>query len=156
MDRETQRLQAQIKSLKEDLREQRYQNTYLQKQINAAREGRNCPSFPNYKQTVVARLRNIIEIMYDVDISKKTRKGEVVLARHIFHHYLCYNTSYSLKVIGNLLELKLDHSTVIHSKKTINDLLDTDKALRIDYAEIVRKMSIDNIISEEEIVINPS
>lgn len=156
MTREIQRLQAQIKSLKEDLREQRYQNTYLQKQINAIREGRDCPSFPNYQQTVVARLRNIIEAMYNVDISQRTRKGEVVLARHIFHHYLCYNTSYSLKVIGNLLELNLDHSTVINSKKEINDLLDTDKALRIDYAEIVRKMSIDNLITEDEIVINPS
>jgi chromosomal replication initiation ATPase DnaA len=152
MNRQTQKLESEITRLKEYLREQRYINTCLRKQLNALKQGEPIPPLPNYQETLVGKLRKIIETMYGVDISQRTRLNSVVMARHLFHHYLCYNTSYSLVEIGGLLGLHLHHSTPIHSRKLIEDLLEYDKSIQKDYAEITAKMNLDRVTDEEPVI----
>ena len=152
MNRQTQKLESEITRLKEYLREQRYINTCLRKQLNALKQGEPIPPLPNYQETLVGKLRKIIETMYGVDISQRTRLNSVVMARHLFHHYLCYNTSYGLKEIGGLLGLGQDHSTVINSRNKINDLLEVDKGIQKDYAEITAKMNLDRVTDEEPVI----
>lgn len=62
-------------------------------------------------------------------IKQKTRKREVVEARQAAMYLLGTFTKMSLKRIG--LEFGgRDHSTVIHAKKVVGDLMDTDKQFR--------------------------
>lgn len=50
----------------------------------------------------------------------KSRKGELVMARHICFYVLKKRTSYSLSRIGHAIGLR-DHSTVLHGLGKINE-----------------------------------
>lgn len=143
--------QKEIEKLREELRAVRYQNTCLMKQVNALKNGKEL-ELPSYQETLVAKLRMIIETMYNVDISEDTRRANVIMARHLFHHWLCFNTSYTLNQIGGLLGLHLHHSTPIHSRNTIQDLLEYDKALQSDYAKICELMKTERVTDTEPII----
>lgn len=89
------------------------------------------------------------------EISSKTRVVDVAFARQLFH-YLCFKCSVgSLESIGRLTDR--DHSTVIHSRNTIiNDLnsvstprkdkiLKAVKAFGIDISEDIRQDEFSNV-----------
>ena len=57
------------------------------------------------------------------DISKRTRRREIVQARHIAMYFLSKYTRLSLKSIGDQFG-SYDHSTVIHAKNLCEDQLD--------------------------------
>lgn len=59
-------------------------------------------------------------------LGAKTRKREIVEARQIAMTLTKMNTALSLKAIG-LRYGGRDHSTVIHAKETISNLVETDK-----------------------------
>lgn len=59
-------------------------------------------------------------------IISKTRKREVVERRQIWQTMLLEFTGLSLSDIGSMTGGK-DHATVLHSKKTINNLCESDK-----------------------------
>jgi chromosomal replication initiation ATPase DnaA len=50
------------------------------------------------------------------------RTKELVFARHLVLYLLCHYSSYTLKAIG-LLYNRVDHTTVMHSRDLIQDLL---------------------------------
>lgn len=79
--------------------------------------------------------REVIESFYSVDISKRNRKRENVIARQMWYHWCLENTKLSLTKLSSAL-IGQDHSTLIHAKKTINDLLTYDKVLIEEYKEI--------------------
>jgi chromosomal replication initiator protein len=58
-----------------------------------------------------------------------TRKREVVQARQISMYFAKKMTKYSLKAIGEYFGGR-DHSTVIHSCQTVEDLMETDRRFR--------------------------
>lgn len=62
------------------------------------------------------------------DVVSKVRKREFVDARKIIIHKLRGRTSLSLKAIGG--KLNMDHSTVIYSLNTYDDLCETDKLFK--------------------------
>lgn len=66
------------------------------------------------------------------DLQSKTRKREIVEARQICHwmikNKVCYNRL-SLDAIGQMIGGR-DHATVLHSVKTINNLIETDRGFR--------------------------
>lgn len=62
-------------------------------------------------------------------IDDKTRKREIVECRQIAHYFSKKYTKKSLAVIGLKIGKK-DHATVLHSCKTVNDLIDTDIEFR--------------------------
>jgi len=67
------------------------------------------------------------DIVFDAML-KRTRKRKIVESRQIAMYLLCYYTTMPLKAIGELFG-GYDHTTVIHSRQQINDLLCTDLAL---------------------------
>jgi|GEM_PF-6273563 len=58
-------------------------------------------------------------------IISNTRNREIVIARHLIITWLCENTSWSLKTIGKYM--RRDHSTVLHAKQNIYNLITVDK-----------------------------
>lgn len=77
---------------------------------------------------VLASVCNEYEVNEDLLI-KKTRKREIVNARQIAMYFLKSFTHFSLKSIGDYFGGR-DHTTVIHSLKTVNDLMYSDPDYR--------------------------
>ncbi len=87
---------------------------------------------------------NHYDIVFDV-LVKKSRKMKIVEPRYVAMYLLSYYTSLSLKQIGELLG-GFDHTTVIHARTQINDLLCTDEALATRIMEIKSKAEIQDRI----------
>lgn len=110
-----------------------------------------------YKESeVVSRLsQNHIEtIVTDVvtsfsgidihEIKSKKRHRNTTLARQLLHRFLREYTSYELSLIGNIT--CRDHTTVLYSIRTINNLVETDKEIRVLYRSI--DFAINELISK--------
>ena len=92
---------------------------------------------PEVIQNAVAEYFNL-----DVDkIKSTTRRRQVVLARQISMFLVKQHTNNSLKNIGKLFGGR-DHSTVIYSLKTVEDLMDTNDEVRRALSELDRKIRI--------------
>ncbi len=65
----------------------------------------------------------------------KTRKREYVLARQMAYKILIETTKLTLEQIADFFEQ--DHTTAIHSKKTANNLIETNRGIRNDYNNII-------------------
>lgn len=74
------------------------------------------------------------------DIKTQSRKREVLLPRQIAMYFCKEYTAVSLRGIGSRFGDK-HHATVLHSYKTINNLIDTDKRVRLLVADIREKVS---------------
>jgi len=70
------------------------------------------------------------------ELQLKTRKREVVIARQICHHISKNNNLGSLAEIGYRFGKK-DHATVLHSSKTILELLETSRVFRDQYEAFI-------------------
>ena len=96
-------------------------------------------------------IQQTIEQYYQLpegSIQVKTRKREIVIARQICHKLACeMNKNKSLALIGKEYGGK-KHETVMHSIKTIDNLIETDKSIRNDYKEIM--LLISSSITEAE------
>lgn len=57
-------------------------------------------------------------------ILSKTRKREVVIARHITMWLYKKHTKYTLKMIGEMIGDN-DHTTVLHAIRNVNNMIDT-------------------------------
>jgi len=84
-------------------------------------------------KSLVAAYFNMASIRLDF----KTKKRQVVQARQLAHYFSIIYTNESLSEIGKNIGGK-DHSTVLHSKKTITNLADTDKKIR----DIINKLDV--------------
>src|SRR5690242_11908025 len=76
------------------------------------------------QDVIVDAVCNSYNIVFDV-LLKRTRKRQIVEARQVIMYLLCLYTTVSLKKIGELFG-GYDHTTVIHSRKQISNLLCTD------------------------------
>ncbi|MEI7596749.1 MAG: chromosomal replication initiator protein DnaA [Bacteroidota bacterium] len=74
-------------------------------------------------------------------INSKTRKREVVQARQIAMFFAKSMTKSSLATIGLHCGNK-DHATVLHACRTVNNLLETDKAFRTYIDDIEKKLKM--------------
>jgi chromosomal replication initiator protein DnaA len=91
----------------------------------------------DYIQKVVC---NYFSMSVDV-LSSKTRKREIVQARQIAMYFAKNMTKCSLAMIGNAIGNK-DHATVLHACKTVNNLIETDKAFKQDLDEIEKRLKM--------------
>lgn len=82
-------------------------------------------------------------VAYD-DLLSKTRKREIVQARQITMFLAKKFTKNSLKSIGEHFAGK-DHTTVIHSCQTVENLMDTDAEYKERLDEILQKVQIASI-----------
>ena len=91
----------------------------------------------DYLQKVVSEHYNIsLE-----DLQSKTRKKEVVMARHIAMHLAKEYTDHSLKSIGQYFGGR-DHSTVIHALQAVNDMFVTVPKFKSSMEELKRKIKL--------------
>ena len=74
----------------------------------------------------------------------KTRKREVVLARQITMYFAKKFTKQSLKTIGDHFG-GFDHTTVIHSCQTVENLMETDSEYKENLLEIQQKVQLASI-----------
>ncbi len=77
---------------------------------------------------------------YDT-LLEKTRKREIVQARQITMYLAKKFTRNSLKSIGDHFMGK-DHTTVIHSCQTVENMLDTDQSYREKFLELQQKVQL--------------
>lgn len=91
----------------------------------------------DYIQKVVSDYFNLpVELM-----KSRTRKREIVQARQIAMYFSKKLTKSSLASIGMQCGGK-DHATVLHACKTVNNLLDTDKAFRKYINDLDKKLNV--------------
>ena len=75
------------------------------------------------------------------EINAKTRKREIVQARQLCMFFAKKHTKLPLSTIGTYCGDK-NHATVLHACRTINNLQETDKKMRLYIEEIENKMKI--------------
>ena len=94
------------------------------------------------KEITVEFIQKLVAEHFNVPVEKlagKTRKRSIVVARQL-SMYLAKNlTNKSLKAIGDQFGGR-DHSTVIYSCKTVQDLLDTDMTIKEDVNALEKKI----------------
>ena len=83
----------------------------------------------------VCQMRNSTIEIASLDI----RKRDMVMNRQISHYLSRCLTKYSLHTIGDEIGAK-DHATVLHSFKTISNLMDVDKRLFNEVMEIKKEL----------------
>ena len=96
------------------------------------------------REITVEFIQNLVADHFDVPVEKlagKTRKRSIVIARQL-SMYLAKNlTNKSLKSIGENFGGR-DHSTVIYSCKTVQDLLDTDMIFKDTVTDLEKKIKM--------------
>jgi len=96
------------------------------------------------KEVSVDLIKKIVSDYYKVSvnlINSTTRKREVVQARQLVMYFAKKYTKGSLENIGANCGNK-DHATVLYACKTVNNLLDTDKAYRKCVEELEKIISL--------------
>lgn len=76
-------------------------------------------------------------------LASKSRKHEIALARQLSMYLAKRLTQSSLKTIGSHFGNR-DHSTVLHSCQTIENYIETDKAVRSAHEYLLRKLKGDD------------
>lgn len=112
--------------------------------LNLAKEViRNFVSNIN-KEITVDFIQKLVAEHFKVPVEKlagKTRKRSIVIARQLSMFLAKNMTNQSLKAIGDNFGGR-DHSTVIYSCKTVQDLLDTDAIFKDTVFELERKIQL--------------
>jgi chromosomal replication initiator protein len=94
------------------------------------------------KEISVDNIKLLVAKYFDVPVEKlhsKTRMREVVMARQLSMYLAKNYTNSSLKVIGDSFGGR-DHSTVIHSLKAVQDMMDTDLLFKDKVNALVKKV----------------
>jgi chromosomal replication initiator protein len=96
------------------------------------------------KEITLDFIKGLVADHFSVPVDKlggKTRKRQFVIARQL-SMYLAKNlTDKSLKTIGEMFGGR-DHSTVIYSIKTVQDLMETDMVFKDTVAELEKKLRL--------------
>jgi len=96
------------------------------------------------KQITLDKIQDVVCNYFNVEmklIHSKSRKREIVQARHVTMFLSKKYTDFSYSHIGNMVG-KRDHATVLHACKTVQDSLDIDKTFRstmTDIEELLKK-----------------
>lgn len=103
------------------------------------------PEFREYrpKEPTVEEIIEVVAHYFELPsevLHMKTRKREIVQARQIAMYLSKEKTKLSLSEIGRLIGNK-DHATVLHAKRTVSNLCDTDKRFKADVNKIEKKFA---------------
>lgn len=94
------------------------------------------------KEITIDNIKQLVSEYLKIPVDKiqgKTRKREVVMARQLSMYLAKHHTNSSLKAIGDNFGGR-DHSTVIYSCKTVEDLIDTDPLIKDALQELEKKV----------------
>ncbi len=96
------------------------------------------------KEVTIEAIQKMVCEYYNIGYDKlqaKTRKREIVQARQISMYLAKKFTKNSLKTIGDHFGGR-DHTTVIHSCQTVNNLMDTDGVFRDQVKDLQQKVQL--------------
>lgn len=96
------------------------------------------------KEITLDFIKNLVADHFKVPVEKlggKTRKRQFVIARQLSMYLAKQLTDKSLKAIGEMFGGR-DHSTVIYSIKTVQDLMETDLVFKDTVAELEKKIRL--------------
>ena len=96
------------------------------------------------KEITVDFIKKIVAEHLNVPIEKlqgETRKRQIVIARQLSMYLAKNMTNASLKAIGEQFGGR-DHSTVIHSCRAVQDLMDTDLIFKDTVADLEKKIKM--------------
>lgn len=99
------------------------------------------------KEVTIDNIQKMVCDYYGIQYPKLqdiTRKREIVQARQITMYLAKHFTKNSLKTIGEHFGGR-DHTTVIHSCKTVKNLMDTDTLIREQVKELQQKVQLASI-----------
>jgi len=86
-------------------------------------------------------IKKKIEELYDLNLSKKSRKRQYVEARGFFVKIARDKLNVTYQQIGNVINK--NHATAVHAKKVIEDLLSYDVELKRIYQEILNSLNLE-------------
>lgn len=95
------------------------------------------------KEISITTIQKVISEYFNISaelLNSKTRRREIVQARQISMYFSKKNTKSSLATIG-LNHGNRDHATVLHSCRTVKNLIETDKKFRTYVEEIDRRLN---------------
>lgn len=87
-------------------------------------------------------LFKILESEYKITkevLASKTRKREITLFRHLFCYFMSKRSHHSLSAIGSFIGNR-DHTTVIHSVRTVEDLLSIHDPIITEIRDNIRSL----------------
>ncbi len=96
------------------------------------------------KEITIEFIQELVANHFDVSVDRlagKTRKRQVVIARQLSMYLAKKLTNKSLKSIGEIFGGR-DHSTVIYSCRTVQDLMETDALYKDTVAELEKKIKM--------------
>lgn len=94
------------------------------------------------REVSVDNIKILVAKHFDVPVEKlhsKTRMRDIVMARQLSMYLAKNYTNSSLKMIGDSFGGR-DHSTVIHSLKAVQDMMDTDLLFKDKVNALVKKV----------------
>ena len=96
------------------------------------------------REITVDLIKEMVAEYYGIEVEKlgsKTRKQDVALARHLSIYFSKEYTKNSLKSIGKYFGGR-DHSTILHSCRTVKDRMDTDRAFKDTVIVLEKRMQL--------------
>ncbi len=117
------------------------QSSLNKKEITIDLVKKTLVDFTNYKQKEISikKIQDIISSYFNIsidEIQSKTRKRNVVQARHLAMYFAKKLTKNSLANIGKQIG-KRDHATVLYACRTVSDLAETNKKFK-EYLEDIQ------------------
>jgi len=117
------------------------QSSLNKKEITIDLVKKTLVDFTGYKQKEISikKIQDIISNYFNIsidEIQSKTRKQNVVQARHLAMYFAKKLTKNSLANIGNQIG-KRDHATVLYACKTVSNLAETNKKYK-EYLEDIQ------------------
>ncbi len=85
---------------------------------------------------ILAIISDTLELPMEA-LKAKTRRRQVVYARHLFSHIATKVYTHSAVDTGRFLNQ--DHTTILHSQKVVSDLIDTNDTLMMGYLRKVQR-----------------
>ncbi len=96
------------------------------------------------KEITIDSIQDLVANHFNLDVDilqSKSRKRNIVTARQLAMFFVKKHTNHSLKSIGKAFGGR-DHSTVIYSCRTVNDLIDSDKSFQLIVEELEKKLTM--------------
>lgn len=97
------------------------------------------------KEISIDYIQNVVSKYFKIpieDLQSKSRKRDIVQARHTAMYFAKKHTNASLASIGSKIG-KRDHATVLHACKTVNNLAETNKLFKGYLEDIKRVLTSD-------------
>lgn len=96
------------------------------------------------EERIIEYILKIVEKYYKVDsnyVTTKNRRRELVFARQVAMYLIFKYSTCSLERIGDVFNGK-DHATVVHAKRTIGNLMYSDKEIKSQIEELEKVVEL--------------